>query len=98
MRPPLFPALLVAASLASLTVGSWAQNAEEKPAEDGVSNVKTVEPPKPLTKEEQAEARRLARAERVREQEKERAERERQCVIKPVMTDTEIAFCKEVWR
>lgn len=98
MRPSLVLTLFVTASLASLTAGSWAQNAEEKPAEESVSTVKTVEPPKPLTKEEQAEARRLAREERAREQEKKRAERERQCLIKPVMTDAEIAFCKEVWR
>ena len=98
MRSFLTLPLLIAALLTTLSAGSWAQNAEEKPAEESASAVKTLEPPKPPTKEEQAEARRVAREERAREQERARAERERQCVIKPVMTDAEIAFCKEVWR
>lgn len=99
MRPTFPSVLLVAASLACLPAASLAQNAEEKPAaEDASSTVKVQEPAKPLSKEEQAEARRLAREERAREAEKERLERERQCRIKPVMTDAEITLCKEVWR
>ena len=47
---------------------------------------------------EKAEAERIARLEREKEAERQRVERERLCVIKPVMTDTEIAQCKEVWR
>jgi hypothetical protein len=100
MRPPLTFILLVAVFLASPSANNWAQNTDEKPVEEreSASTVNALEPPKPLTKEEQAEARRLAREERAREQVRERAERERQCIIKPVMTDAEIAFCKEVWR
>ncbi|GAB1414532.1 MAG: hypothetical protein LC123_05135 [Burkholderiales bacterium] len=98
MRSSLTLTLLAATWLTSLSAASLAQNAEERPVEESPPNVKTVEPPKPLTKQEQAEARRLARAERARELAKERADRERLCVIKPVMTDAEIAFCKDVWR
>jgi len=32
------------------------------------------------------------------EAERQRIERKRQCVIKPVMTDEQIAKCKEAWR
>ncbi|MDT3736089.1 MAG: hypothetical protein ROZ00_07690 [Denitratisoma sp.] len=91
MRPTL--TFLVAACLALLSASGVAQNASENPAAG-----KTQEEQKILTKEEQAEARQLARAERAREQERERYERERLCVIKPVMTDAQIAQCKEVWR
>jgi hypothetical protein len=49
-------------------------------------------------KAEKAEARRIARLEREREATRIRLERERMCVIKPVMTDAQIAQCKEVWR
>ena len=45
-----------------------------------------------------AEERRQAREEKAREQEKLRLARERSCVVKPVMTDEEIANCREVWR
>jgi hypothetical protein len=93
MRPTLTFTLLVAAFLGTLPAYSSAEEAEQQsPA------VKTQEAPPPLTKEEKAEARRLAREERAREQERERVERERLCVIKPVMTDAQIAQCKEVWR
>jgi len=49
-------------------------------------------------KAEKAEAQRIARLEREKEEARQRQERERQCVIKPVMTDAQIAQCKEVWR
>ena len=44
-----------------------------------------------------AEARRRAAAERRAEQRARVVARERSCVIKPVMTDAEIAHCKRVW-
>ncbi len=47
---------------------------------------------------EKAEAQRIARQEREQELERLRQEREQQCVILPVMTDAQIAKCKEVWR
>lgn len=49
-------------------------------------------------KAEKAEAQRIARLEREKEEERQRLERESQCVIKPVMTDAQIVQCKEVWR
>ncbi|MBI4987997.1 MAG: hypothetical protein HZC23_04165 [Rhodocyclales bacterium] len=49
-------------------------------------------------KAEKAEAQRIARLEQQKEEERQRLERERLCVIKPVMTDAQIAQCKEVWR
>lgn len=45
-------------------------------------------------KQERARKAEAAREERARKQ----LERERQCNIQPVMTDAEIAICKEVWR
>lgn len=45
-----------------------------------------------------AEARRRAAAERRKEIRQQAIARERSCVIKPVMTDAEIAHCKWVWR
>ena len=51
-----------------------------------------------VEKAEKAEAQRIARLEREKEAERQRFERERLCVIKPVMTDAQIAQCKEVWR
>jgi len=48
---------------------------------------------------EDARARRQAAAEaRRQEAEARRREREASCVIRPVMTDAEIAHCKAVWR
>ncbi|MBW7902385.1 MAG: hypothetical protein H3C26_12950 [Rhodocyclaceae bacterium] len=44
---------------------------------------------------EEAEAQQLAAR---KEAEEHRRERERRCVIRPVMSDAEIATCKEVWR
>lgn len=44
-----------------------------------------------------AEARRRAAAERRAELRRQTIARERSCVIKPVMTDVEIAHCKWVW-
>ncbi|CAG0931694.1 MAG: hypothetical protein EFKGCFLK_02618 [Rhodocyclaceae bacterium] len=99
MRPTFPSVLLVAASLACPPTAGLAQNAEDKQAAGNASSTSKVqEPAKPLSNEEQAEARRLAREERAREAERERLERERQCRIKPVMTDAEITLCKEVWR
>lgn len=49
-------------------------------------------------KREQQEAERRARIEHEQEIELHRQARMNQCVIKPVMTDAEIAICKEVWR
>lgn len=94
MRPTFIFTFLAAASLVFPSTGSGARESDAKPAA-----VKAVpQEQRPLTKEEEAEAGRLAREERAREEEKERLERERQCIIKPVMTDAEIARCKEVWR
>lgn len=39
-----------------------------------------------------------ARASREEERQQTRREQERSCVIKPVMSDAEIANCKKVWR
>jgi len=50
-----------------------------------------------LLREAAAEARRRAAAERRAEARQRLIERERSCVIKPVMTDAEIAHCKWVW-
>lgn len=47
---------------------------------------------------EKAEALRLAKLEAEQERARKQLEKERQCQIKPVMTDAEIALCKEVWR
>jgi hypothetical protein len=98
MRPSLTFTFLVAASLALIPLTGRGQNAEDKPAEKISSAGQMQEPSESPTKEEQAEARRLAREKRTREEESLRLERERQCVIKPVMTDAEITRCKEVWR
>jgi len=101
MRPIHTIALLAATWLALLPITVQAQSGEEKPVaatEEGLSGVKILEAPKTLTKEEQADARRRAREERAQEEARQRAEREKLCIIKPVMTDAEIAFCKDVWR
>ncbi|MDR2240122.1 MAG: hypothetical protein LBE33_06735 [Zoogloeaceae bacterium] len=92
MRSIFTPCLLVAASLMFLPAAG-AQEAGGAPATDNAA----AGQPAP-SREELAEAKRLARAEQAREQEKERLERERECVIKPVMTNAEIAHCKKVWR
>lgn len=47
---------------------------------------------------EKAEALRIAKLEAEQERARKQLEKERQCKILPVMTDAEIAFCKEVWR
>ncbi len=88
-----FLTFCLSALLASLPGYGAAQDSEDKPAA-----TKPQEEVRPLSKEEQAEARRVAQAERAREAERERAAREKLCIIKPVMTDAEIAYCKEVWR
>lgn len=52
-------------------------------------------------KQQQEEARmreEQLRQARMEEEKRLRAERERSCVIKPVMTDAEIDNCKKVWR
>lgn len=49
-------------------------------------------------KADQAEARRLAEAEKAKERARLQYAIERECVIKPVMTNAEIATCKRVWR
>lgn len=72
--------------------------AQTPAAENAQAPVKPADVPKVLSEEEKAEARKVARAERAREGEKERVERERRCVIKPVMSDAEITYCKEVRR
>lgn len=92
MRPALTPGLLMAAILALLPARSEAEEA------DPTASGKAVAEERAPSKEELAEARRLAREERARERERERRERERLCVIKPVMTDAEKALCREVWR
>ena len=96
MRHTFTSALLLAVSLA-LPAASLAENGQAS-GEDASATVKVQAPSSPPTKEELAEARRLAREERAREEARLRLERERSCLIKPVMTDAEIAHCKEVWR
>ncbi len=50
-----------------------------------------------LVRESAAEVRRRAEEERRKEMRQRLIARERSCVIKPVMTDAEIAHCKWVW-
>lgn len=47
---------------------------------------------------EQLKARQQTQAHAARERVRQREARERQCVIKSVMSDEEIEFCKSVWR
>lgn len=49
-------------------------------------------------KKDKEEAARQASIEKEKEIVRQRQARERLCVIKPVMSDAEIAVCKEVWR
>ena len=105
MRPILTPTLtlLAATCLAFLPAYSSAQGSDGKPPSADAATTagepagKAPEEPV-LSEQEKAEARRIARLERQKEADRQRLERERQCVIKPVMTDAEIAKCKEVWR
>jgi hypothetical protein len=48
-------------------------------------------------KQEAAEAKQRAEALRKEEERQQAIAREKSCVIKPVMTDEEIAHCKKVW-
>lgn len=104
MRPVFIPTLplLVMAWLAFMPMVSSAQGDGGNPASDdaatSLESTGRASDEAPLTAQEKAEARRIARLEREREAERQRLERERLCVIKPVMTDAEIARCKEVWR
>lgn len=98
MRPFLPLTLLVAASLVLLPATGRSQNAGEDPGDNNAASADMAPAAKVLSKEEQAEAKRLARQAREREEERLRAERALECRIKPVMTDAEIARCKEVWR
>jgi hypothetical protein len=104
MRPILTPTLtlLAATCLAFLPAISSAQGRDGKPpSADAATTAEPADkaPGEPvLSEQEKAEARRIARLERQKEADRQRLERERQCVIKPVMTDAEIAKCKEVWR
>ena len=106
MRPALTFTLLIAASLAILPVSSNAQTgdgnapAAETTADENKRNMESQDQAEkaPAEMVDKAEARRIARMEREKEEERLRQERIRQCVIKPVMTDAEIAKCKEVWR
>ena len=104
MRPILTPTLtlLAATCLAFLPAYSSAQGSDGKPSSTDAAATpepagKASEEPV-LSDQEKAEARRIARLERQKEADRQRLERERLCVIKPVMTDAEIAKCKEVWR
>ncbi len=106
MRPALTFTLLVAASLAFLPIGSNAQTGDGNTSAPGSTtdeNKRKMESQDEVVKApvemvDKAEARRIARLEREKEEERLRQERIRECVIKPVMTDAEIAKCKEVWR
>jgi len=51
-----------------------------------------------LEVEESKQREEQIRQAKIEEQKRLRAERQRSCVIKPVMTDAEIANCKKVWR
>lgn len=102
MRPALTMTIFLAALLAALPADSDAQAPD---SDVSSSDTKTVTQPNeqthrmaPQSEAEKAEAKRLARLEQQKEEERLRQERARQCVIKPVMTDAEIARCKEVWR
>lgn len=50
------------------------------------------------TAQEREDEARQAQAEKEKEVLRQRQTREKLCVIKPVMTDAEIALCKKVWR
>ncbi|MBK6630754.1 MAG: hypothetical protein IPG33_06695 [Betaproteobacteria bacterium] len=102
MRPALTMTFLVVALMAFLPAHSSAQTGDRNASSDGASadtapveQTRNTEPP---SEAEKAEAKRLARLERLKEEEQLRQERARLCVIKPVMTDAEIARCKEAWR
>ncbi len=95
--------LLVASLTLAFPAATLAQTPAAAPTQtpaagNAQTSVKPADVPKVLTEEEKAEARKVARAERAREREKERIERERKCVTKPVMTDAEINYCKKVRR
>lgn len=95
------PTFLLAACLALLPAATSAQDDEGKSSSTAATSQESasLSSDKPaLSAQEKAEARRIARLEREKEAERQRIERERLCVIKPVMTDAEIAQCKEVWR
>ena len=103
MRQVFTPALtlLAAACLAFLPADSSAQGDSGKPSSTGTaaspeSTSKASGEPL-LSAQEKAEALRIVRLEQEKEAERQRLERERLCVIKPVMTDAEIAQCKEAW-
>lgn len=102
MRPALTMTLLAATLLAVQPGYIGAQTTGGNASSDDVENDAQSSGVKlnvaPLSETEKAEARRLARLEKAKEEERMRQERARLCVIKPVMTDTEIAQCKEVWR
>ena len=104
MRPILTPTLILLATtcLAFLPAYSNAQGSDGKPSSTNAATTPesaSKAPNEPvLSEQEKAEAKRIARLERQKEAEKQRLERERLCVIKPVMTNAEIAQCKEVWR
>jgi len=102
MRPASALPLLLTAFLFFLPAESDAQSGDGNASSDGTSpdaaSVVQIRSSEPPSEAEKAEARRLARIEREREEERMRQEQIRQCVIKPVMTDAEIAKCKEVWR
>lgn len=102
MRPASSLPLLLTAFLFVLPAVSDAQSGESNVSADnapsGAGSVVQIRNMEPPSEAEKAEARRLARIEREKEEERMRQEQIRQCVIKPVMTDAEIAKCKEVWR
>ena len=102
MRPALTMTFLVAALVAFLPTDSSAQtgdgNASAESASTDTAPVEQMRSKEPPSEAEKTEAKRLARLEKAKEEERLRQERARLCVIKPVMTDAEIAQCKEVWR
>lgn len=89
--------LVLAAGLALAALPAASQTAAEAKPPDGESRLA-----EPADAGEDATRRREAAEERRRMAQKEaedrKRERERRCVIRPVMTDREIATCKEVWR
>lgn len=87
----------IAVLAVALAAGAAFADAQEAPGEDAEPQLIGQTSPEEAARRrrEEAEAQRLAAH---KEAEEQRRERERQCVIRPVMSDAEIATCKEVWR
>lgn len=74
-----------------------AAQAKEKAEQERLAAIGAIEREK-QEQVQKAEALRIAKLEAEQERARKQLARERQCKIQPVMTDAEIALCKEVWR